>query len=113
MNASPGKSHWDKVYSTKGESGVSWFEDSPAISFDFIKGANAGSRAAIVGIGGGASRLAGVLLGCRFEDVTVLDLSDAARLSVITNDRQPANSFRPVQRRAALSACDLHSHWWY
>lgn len=75
----PGRqAHWEKVYATKGEQEVSWFEESPAISLDLIGATGEGPRAAIVDIGGGASRLAGALLDRRYDSVTVLDLSAQA-----------------------------------
>ncbi|PSO19463.1 class I SAM-dependent methyltransferase [Bradyrhizobium sp. MOS003] len=76
-------SHWDNVYATKGEAEVSWFQDSPTISFEMIRAANQDHGAAIIDIGGGASRLVDVLLEAGYRDVAVLDLSanalDAAK----------------------------------
>lgn len=75
--------HWDKVYATKGEAEVSWFQDRPTISLDMIRAANPDHRAAIIDVGGGASRLVDALLQDGYRDVTVLDLSanalDAAK----------------------------------
>jgi SAM-dependent methyltransferase len=75
--------HWENVYATKGESEVSWFQDSPAISLALIKEANPHPEAAIVDIGGGASRLVDHLLQAGYRAVAVLDLSanalDAAK----------------------------------
>ena len=28
------KAHWEAVYSTKGETGVSWYQDEPRLSLD-------------------------------------------------------------------------------
>ena len=33
------QTHWDKVYTTKGEQEVSWFEDSPELSLRLIDAA--------------------------------------------------------------------------
>jgi trans-aconitate methyltransferase len=75
--------HWDNVYATKGEAEVSWFQDSPAISLEMIRAANPDHDAAIIDIGGGASRLVDALLQDGYRDVAVLDLSanalDAAK----------------------------------
>ncbi|MCF1743187.1 class I SAM-dependent methyltransferase [Paradevosia shaoguanensis] len=68
--------HWQTVYTTKKEDEVSWFETSPEISLALIGKTSGGKRAAIVDIGGGASRLVDALLP--EHDVTVLDLSAAA-----------------------------------
>ncbi len=75
--------HWDNVYATKGEAEVSWFQDSPTISLEMIRAANPDHGAAIIDIGGGASRLVDALLQDGYRDVAVLDLSanalDAAK----------------------------------
>jgi trans-aconitate methyltransferase len=72
------QSHWENVYWTKGERDVSWFQERPEVSLELIRATGVGSDAAIVDIGGGASRLADALLDAGFYDVTVLDLSEKA-----------------------------------
>jgi 2-polyprenyl-3-methyl-5-hydroxy-6-metoxy-1,4-benzoquinol methylase len=72
------QAHWENVYTTKGETEVSWFQQTPAISLDLIKATGATASSAIVDIGGGASRLVDCLLRDGFHSVTVLDLSQAA-----------------------------------
>jgi trans-aconitate methyltransferase len=67
--------HWEKVYASKGETEVSWYQDSPAISLDMIRTANPDRNAAIIDIGGGASRLVDALLEAGYRDISVLDLS--------------------------------------
>ncbi|WP_063692814.1 class I SAM-dependent methyltransferase [Bradyrhizobium stylosanthis] len=67
--------HWQNVYATKGEAEVSWFQDSPTISLDLIRAAAPDHGAAIIDIGGGASRLVDALLQDGYRDVAVLDLS--------------------------------------
>ncbi|TPQ42575.1 SAM-dependent methyltransferase [Bradyrhizobium guangdongense] len=67
--------HWENVYATKGETEVSWFQDSPAISLALIKAANPDPTAAIIDIGGGASRLVDCLLQEGYRSLAVLDLS--------------------------------------
>ena len=75
--------HWDHVYATKGETEVSWYQDSPAISLAMIRAAGSDRDTAIIDIGGGASRLVDSLLQDGYRDVAVLDLSanalDAAK----------------------------------
>ena len=72
------QAHWENVYTTKGETEVSWFQQSPAPSLELIVQAGATRKSAIIDIGGGASRLVDSLIEQGFEDVTVLDLSGAA-----------------------------------
>ena len=71
-------SHWENVYASKGESEVSWFQESPAPSLALIAEVGAAPTSAIIDIGGGASRLVDHLIEQGFSDVTVLDLSAAA-----------------------------------
>ncbi len=34
--------HWENVYASKGESQVSWFQETPAISLELIRGPASG-----------------------------------------------------------------------
>lgn len=70
--------HWETVYRTKGEADVSWFEETPSLSFDLLQSIGVKPSSSIVDIGGGASRLVDVLLERGFRDLTVLDLSAEA-----------------------------------
>ena len=72
------QTHWQGVYTSRGEKEVSWYQDSPAPSLDLIALTGAARGTAVVDIGGGASRLVDHLLDRGFERVTVLDLSAAA-----------------------------------
>lgn len=67
--------HWQNVYATKSETEVSWFQASPAISLEMIRAASPDRAAAIIDIGGGASRLVDALLQGGYRNLTVLDLS--------------------------------------
>lgn len=78
MSGSSRQAHWEKVYQTKGEREVSWFQDDPAPSLALIALAGATEASAIIDVGGGASRLVDALLARSYQDVTVLDLSAAA-----------------------------------
>ncbi|WP_298426986.1 class I SAM-dependent methyltransferase [Rhodoblastus sp.] len=72
------EAHWQSVYSTKSETELSWFQESPAVSLELLRLAGAQARSAIVDIGGGDSRLVDHLLSEGFQDLTVLDLSASA-----------------------------------
>jgi 2-polyprenyl-3-methyl-5-hydroxy-6-metoxy-1,4-benzoquinol methylase len=77
------KTHWERVYTTKGEREVSWFQENPAPSLELIALAGLSADAAVIDIGGGASRLVDALAERKIGKITVLDLSavalDAAR----------------------------------
>jgi SAM-dependent methyltransferase len=72
------QAHWEGVYTKKGENEVSWFQENPAPSLELIAQVGATPASAIIDIGGGASRLVDNLIDRDFEDVAVLDLSEAA-----------------------------------
>jgi 2-polyprenyl-3-methyl-5-hydroxy-6-metoxy-1,4-benzoquinol methylase len=72
------KVHWENVYNSKGEQEVSWFQESPQPSIELIGLVGTRPNAEIIDIGGGTSRLVDSLLTQGFENLTVLDLSEAA-----------------------------------
>jgi len=78
METESRQAHWEGVYTKKGEKEVSWFQENPAPSLELIAQVGATHASAIIDIGGGASRLVDNLIDRGFEDVTVLDLSEAA-----------------------------------
>lgn len=100
-------SHWDKVYAIKGEAEVSWFQKNPSTSLEMIHAASPNHDAAIIDIGGGASRLVDALLQSGYRDVAVLDLSanalDAAKrrigqaASMVDWIVADATTWRPVK----------------
>lgn len=72
------KDHWEKVYSTKSATEVSWFQEHAQLSLKLIRDANTPISASVIDVGGGASTLVDDLLANGYEKVTVLDLSEAA-----------------------------------
>ena len=78
MNAASRQAHWEKVYASKRENELSWFQENPATSRDLVAKAGANTASAVIDVGGGASRLVDALIEKGFRAVTVLDLSEAA-----------------------------------
>lgn len=72
------KQHWEKVYETKNPDQVSWTQDVPQTSLNFIHSFALGKQAKIIDIGGGDSKLVDFLIDEGFENVTVLDISAKA-----------------------------------
>jgi len=72
------KQHWEKVYTTKETDAVSWFQEHADMSVRLIHSTGLGKYAAIIDVGGGASRLVDDLVAEGYTDLTVLDLSLAA-----------------------------------
>lgn len=72
------ENHWENVYKTKQPYEVSWTQNKPVTSLDFIFDFNVPKSSAIIDIGGGDSNLVDYLLNEGYTDVTVLDISAAA-----------------------------------
>ena len=72
------QNHWDTVYETKNPDQVSWTQEVPKTSLDFIHSFGLTKTAKIIDIGGGDSKLADYLLDEGFENITVLDISAKA-----------------------------------
>jgi SAM-dependent methyltransferase len=72
------KEHWESVYTTKPEDGVSWYQEHAELSLKLIRGTGAALNASIIDVGGGASTLVDDLLRDGYSAITVLDISWAA-----------------------------------
>jgi SAM-dependent methyltransferase len=72
------RTHWDTVYSTKGERDVSWFEAVPTVSVQLMEAAGLRPDTCVIDVGGGDSRLVDVLVARGLQCLTVLDVSSAA-----------------------------------
>lgn len=72
------KKHWETVYETKNPVQVSWTQETPKTSLDFIRSFGLQKTANIIDIGGGDSKLVDYLLDEGYENITVLDISAAA-----------------------------------
>ena len=72
------KEHWEKVYKTKRPHEVSWTQELPKTSLDFLHSFNLSKSANIIDIGGGDSKLVDYLLNEGFENISVLDISATA-----------------------------------
>jgi SAM-dependent methyltransferase len=72
------KNHWENVYETKNPDQVSWTQERPITSLDFIHSFALEKDAKIIDIGGGDSNLVDFLLDEGYENITVLDISEKA-----------------------------------
>ena len=70
--------HWQRVYTTKGEHHVSWFESVPAVSLRLIEAAGLTPETCVLDVGGGDSRLVDYLAARGLDCLAVLDVSEAA-----------------------------------
>ncbi|MBE9145906.1 class I SAM-dependent methyltransferase [Planktothrix mougeotii] len=72
------QAHWQKVYTTKNSTEVSWFQKHLELSLEFIKRTKVDKAGYIIDVGGGTSTLVDDLLADGFRAVTVLDISAEA-----------------------------------
>ncbi len=72
------KEHWENVFATKKETDVSWFQEYPKTSIDFIELFNLPLHANIIDIGGGDSYFIDALIEKGFQNIYLLDISSNA-----------------------------------
>lgn len=72
------KEHWETIYKTKQPNEVSWTEQIPSASLEFINKLKIPKTAKIIDIGGGDSKLVDFLLAQGYTDLSVLDISKTA-----------------------------------
>ena len=72
------KEHWEKVFTTKQENEVSWFQPNPKTSMDFIRKLSIPKNAKIIDVGGGDSYFIDSLLQASYTNLYLLDISEQA-----------------------------------
>ena len=72
------KNHWESVYETKDAHQVSWTQETPKTSLDFIRSLGIEKDASIIDVGGGDSKLVDYLVEAGYKNITVLDISAKA-----------------------------------
>ena len=74
------KAHWEKVFETKAQNEVSWYQPNPKTSVAFFVDNAIAKEAKIIEVGGGDSFLVDELLQLGYKNITVLDISENAIL---------------------------------
>ena len=72
------KSHWENIYFSKKEDGVSWFQEHPKTSIDLIEKYSTDKSISIIDIGSGRSKILKNLIENEYDDLTYLDISREA-----------------------------------
>ncbi len=72
------KAHWEHIYTTRQPAEVSWYQERPNKSLEWIRSSAIGQEAAIIDVGGGASTLVDHLLTEGYRNLTVMDISAEA-----------------------------------
>ncbi len=78
MHKSESKQHWQDVYDGRASEALSWYQERPETSLAMIAASGLGKTAAIIDVGGGASRLADHLIAAGYSDVRVLYIAALA-----------------------------------
>ena len=69
------KKHWENAYQKESSEELSWYQDRPERSLELIAATGVGFDGNIIDIGGGTSKLAGLLVVQGYRKVTVLDIA--------------------------------------
>lgn len=98
------ESHWNAIYTTKGEQDVSWFETVPAVSLAMLEAAGMTTDTCVIDVGGGESRLIDELLGRGLDCLAVLDVSAAAL-------NRAQSRVGAAAQAVTWIACDVTADW--
>jgi SAM-dependent methyltransferase len=94
------KEHWENVYQKEAPEELSWYQDKPEMSLKLISATGVGFDGNFIDIGGGTSKLAGLLVVQGHKKVTVLDIAsrsiEKARLTL----GEQANKIRWIEADA-------------
>jgi SAM-dependent methyltransferase len=99
------KTHWETIYRTKDVHEVSWFQAEARRSLDLISRISPDRSAPIIDVGAGASVLVDNLLAAGYQDLSVLDVSEAAL--EISRDRLGTDSAKVKWMRADVLRAQL------
>ena len=88
------KEHWEKVFESKAENEVSWFQPYPQTSIEFIELFGLPLDANIIDVGGGDSRFVDALLDKGYKNIWLLDIS--------------ANAIERAKKRLGARAASVH-----
>jgi len=104
------KDHWEKVYSTKDEDEVSWFQEHAKLSLKLIQNSGTPKIASIIDVGGGASMLVDDLLSSGYRSITVLDLSKAALAKAKARLGDQASTVNWLEANVIEAELPMHSY---
>ena len=88
------KDHWEKIFITKQENEVSWFQEYPKTSVEFFDLFKLPLDANLIDIGGGDSHLVDVFIEKWYKNIYVLDIS--------------VNAIEKTQKRLGANADKVH-----
>ncbi len=103
--------HWNRIYRTKSDQDVSWFEPLPEVSVRMMVAAGLNTESCVLDVGGGNSRLVDYLVGHGLDCVAVLDVSGAVLESAKARLGAAAESLvwieSPIEGEWSLKPMDI------
>jgi SAM-dependent methyltransferase len=72
------KKHWEKIFSTKAEEDMSWFQPYPKTSVEFLQLFSLSPDANVIDVGSGDSHFVDVLVSMGYRHIYSLDISSHA-----------------------------------
>lgn len=72
------KTHWENVYTNNSPLRVSWHQEDPVLSLQLIRNTHLALDAAMIDVGGGASKLVDRLCEEAYTNIAILDVSSNA-----------------------------------
>jgi len=113
MEAFDKQTHWENIYNSRKTDEVSWYEQKPAVSLNFIKEFAIPKNAKIIDIGGGESYFADCLLEAGYSDITVLDISATAIRKAQSRLGKKAEKIKWIVADAAHFSPEVQYDFWH
>lgn len=107
------KAHGENIYQNKPLETVSWYQPNPETSLNFISQLNLPKTAKIIDIGGGDSFFVDHLLELGYQDITVLDISNAAIERAKTRLRNNASKVKWIVANASEFEPVVQYDFWH
>ncbi len=109
------RNFWDKVYESKAEDAVSWYQEIPLISLEQILSLKLPTTTEIVDIGGGRSKLAENLFLHGYKNITVLDISSIAieKLNLSFKKNIPDHKIETINSNVIETKFPKHYDIWH
>ena len=101
-------SHWNRVWSEREATRVSWYQPEPGLSLGLIETAGLPEGSRVLDVGGGASRLVDLLLDLKYRP-GVLDVSEEALARA--RERLGARATKVEWYRADVTRWDPPHRW--
>lgn len=107
------KKHWENIYQTRELKSVSWFQPVPETALYFLKEFKVPTTAKVIDIGGGDSFLVDHLLDLGYQNITILDISEAAidRAKLRLGDRAKKVTWI-VADAATFEPTEIYDFWY-